>query len=128
MAQAAMCEQLCKLHDQVPPMSAQQTRGVIERELGGAALEDVFEWIDLEKPLGSASLAQVRPHRRRRPPPAVEPIETSRPGQRRIVRAPEEHHRRNHRSPEVPDPKLCAAYHAADSEQVCRAAPAPSIS
>lgn len=43
-------------------MSAEQTRGVIERELGGACLEDVFEWIDLEKPLGSASLAQVRFH------------------------------------------------------------------
>ena len=106
-----MCEQLASLHDQVPPMSAEQvelaqvpsesaqissvmmlaaqvavlvrrppgsaaallhhgsgkqepilllqTRGVIERELGGAALEDVFEWIDLEQPLGSASLAQV---------------------------------------------------------------------
>lgn len=40
-------------------MSPEQTRGVIERELGGAALEDVFEWIDLENPLGSASLAQV---------------------------------------------------------------------
>lgn len=43
-------------------MSAEQTRGVIEKELGGAKLEDVFEWIDLEKPLGSASLAQVRTH------------------------------------------------------------------
>ena len=40
-------------------MSAQQTRGVIEKELGGAKIEDVFEWIDLDKPLGSASLAQV---------------------------------------------------------------------
>ena len=45
---------------QVPPMSAEQTRGVIEKELGGAKIEDVFEWIDLDKPLGSASLAQVR--------------------------------------------------------------------
>ena len=44
---------------QVPPMSAEQTRGVIEKELGGAKIEDVFEWIDLDKPLGSASLAQV---------------------------------------------------------------------
>ncbi len=43
-------------------MSAEQTRGVIERELAGACLEDVFEWIDLDKPLGSASLAQVRFH------------------------------------------------------------------
>ena len=42
-------------------MSAEQTRGVIEKELGGAKIEDVFEWIDLDKPLGSASLAQVPP-------------------------------------------------------------------
>lgn len=40
-------------------MSAEQTRSVIEKELGGAKLEQVFEWIDLEEPLGSASLAQV---------------------------------------------------------------------
>lgn len=39
-------------------MSAEQTRGVIEKELG-AKVEDVFEWIDLDEPLGSASLAQV---------------------------------------------------------------------
>lgn len=40
-------------------MPAQQTRSVIEEELGGVLLEEVFEWIDLEQPLGSASIAQV---------------------------------------------------------------------
>lgn len=66
-----ICLQLSKLHDQVPPMSAEQTRGVIEQELGGATLADVFEWIDLDKPLGSASLAQVHKAKLRlhKPPP-----------------------------------------------------------
>lgn len=44
---------------QVPPMPPDQTLKVIERELGGVSLEDVFEWIDLEQPLGSASISQV---------------------------------------------------------------------
>ena len=45
---------------QVPPMPASQARAVIEEELGGLPLEEVFEWIDLDEPLGSASIAQVR--------------------------------------------------------------------
>jgi hypothetical protein len=44
---------------QVPPMGAEQTRRVIQRELGDIPLEQVFEWIDLDVPLGSASIAQV---------------------------------------------------------------------
>lgn len=40
-------------------MGPQQTRAVIEEELGGTKLEEVFDWIDLERPLGSASIAQV---------------------------------------------------------------------
>ena len=40
-------------------MSRQQSRQVIERELGGRKLESVFEWIELS-PIGSASIAQVR--------------------------------------------------------------------
>lgn len=40
-------------------MGAQQTRRVIERELGGIPMDEVFEWIDLEHPLGSASIAQA---------------------------------------------------------------------
>lgn len=42
-------------------MPAQQTRSVIEQELGGVPLEEVFEWIELDEPLGSASIAQVKP-------------------------------------------------------------------
>lgn len=44
---------------QVPPMPRAKTKAVIEGELGGAAIEDVFEFIDLENVLGSASIAQV---------------------------------------------------------------------
>lgn len=40
-------------------MPIEQTRAAIQRELGIQRLEDVFEWIDLEEPLGSASIAQV---------------------------------------------------------------------
>lgn len=43
---------------QVPPMPPAQTRRVLEAELN-APIEEVFEWIDLEKPLGSASISQV---------------------------------------------------------------------
>ena len=39
-------------------MPPQQTREVIEAELN-APLEQIFEWINLEKPLGSASISQV---------------------------------------------------------------------
>ena len=42
-------------------MSSTQTRRVIERELRINDLSEVFEWIDLEKPLGSASISQVNP-------------------------------------------------------------------
>ena len=41
-------------------MPPAQTKEVIESELN-AKLEQVFEWIDLEKPLGSASISQVIP-------------------------------------------------------------------
>jgi len=40
-------------------MSAEKTRGVLEAELGGVPMEEVFEWIDLENVLGSASIAQA---------------------------------------------------------------------
>lgn len=39
-------------------MPPAQTKQVIESELN-AKLEQVFQWIDLEKPLGSASISQV---------------------------------------------------------------------
>lgn len=63
-----ICRKLCLLHDQVPPMPAERARAVIEAELGGVPVEDVFEWIDLEKPLGSASIAQVHKAKLRAPP------------------------------------------------------------
>ena len=40
-------------------MPPAQTKRVLEAELN-APIEQVFEWIDLEKPLGSASISQVR--------------------------------------------------------------------
>lgn len=54
-----ICRKLSLLHDQVPPMPASQVREVIENELGGVPLETVFAWIDLDQPLGSASISQV---------------------------------------------------------------------
>ncbi len=40
-------------------MSVEQNKGVLEAELGGVPIEEVFEWIDLENVLGSASIAQA---------------------------------------------------------------------
>ena len=40
-------------------MDPEATRSIICKELGIQDLSDVFEWIDLESPLGSASIAQV---------------------------------------------------------------------
>ena len=39
-------------------MSERQTRDVLEAELG-LRLINIFDWIDLKKPLGSASISQV---------------------------------------------------------------------
>ena len=41
-------------------MTPEKTKEVMEERLG-KPLEDVFAWIDLEAPLGSASIAQVPP-------------------------------------------------------------------
>ena len=49
---------LSKLHDDVPPLTKEEIRGVLERELGGP-VDDFFDEIDLDKPIGSASVAQV---------------------------------------------------------------------
>ena len=40
-------------------MSAKKTRAVIEQELGETPIDDVFEWIELDTVLGSASIAQA---------------------------------------------------------------------
>jgi hypothetical protein len=54
-----VCAALATLHDREPPAPPAAVRAAIERELGRAPLESVFEWIDLETPMGSASVAQV---------------------------------------------------------------------
>ena len=41
-------------------MTPEKTQRIIESQLGVKDLSEVFEWIDLSKPLGSASIAQVR--------------------------------------------------------------------
>lgn len=44
---------------QVPPMPPERTEHVIKQELGVNDLGELFDWIDLEQPLGSASISQV---------------------------------------------------------------------
>jgi predicted unusual protein kinase regulating ubiquinone biosynthesis (AarF/ABC1/UbiB family) len=62
-----ICESLAALQDQVPPMKSEKARSVIERELAPLSIDDVFYDLDLEKPLGSASIAQVhKGHMRKR--------------------------------------------------------------
>lgn len=61
-----ICKKLSLLQDKVPPMPKEQARAAIEAELG-TPLENVFEWIDLDEPLGSASISQVHKARLRLP-------------------------------------------------------------
>ena len=49
---------LSKLHDSVPPLGADEIRKVLEGELGGP-VEKFFKSLDLNVPIGSASVAQV---------------------------------------------------------------------
>lgn len=49
---------LSTLHDQVPPMSSEEVKEIIEKELDGS-INDYFSSINLEEPIGSASIAQV---------------------------------------------------------------------
>lgn len=49
---------LSKLHDNVPYLQDKEIRKVIEAELG-MNIDDYFEELDLSKPIGSASIAQV---------------------------------------------------------------------
>ena len=65
-------EVLCRLQDSVPPMRAAEVEALLLHELGLKRLSDVFEWVDLNEPLGSATIAQVhrasvRPGRLPRP-------------------------------------------------------------
>jgi hypothetical protein len=43
----------------VPPMSAERAEAVLKAELGVDDLGELFEWIELEEPLGSASISPV---------------------------------------------------------------------
>ncbi|RYG65595.1 AarF/ABC1/UbiB kinase family protein [archaeon] len=49
---------LSQLHDQVPPMSEDKVRHIIENELPGS-IDSHFTSLDLATPVGSASIAQV---------------------------------------------------------------------
>jgi len=66
-----VCESLAALQDQVPPMSAAQARRVIERELAPRSINDIFSEIDLDTPIGSASIAQVHKGYLRKGAPGV---------------------------------------------------------
>lgn len=61
-----ICKRLCLLQDQVPPMPKAQAKAAIEKELG-TTVDRVFEWIDLDTPLGSASISQVHKAKLRLP-------------------------------------------------------------
>jgi predicted unusual protein kinase regulating ubiquinone biosynthesis (AarF/ABC1/UbiB family) len=49
---------LSKLHDDVPPLGPEAIKKVLERELGGP-VDSFFQELDLLKPIGAASVAQV---------------------------------------------------------------------
>ena len=53
-----MQSKLSKLHDNVPPLEGSRVKEILERELGGP-IDHFFSYLNLAKPLGSASIAQV---------------------------------------------------------------------
>ena len=55
---AQFTQKLSRLHDNVPPLPAEDIKHIIESELKGP-LDKYFIDIDLEHPIGSASIAQV---------------------------------------------------------------------
>lgn len=57
---------LSTLHDRVPPISEAQIRKVLEEELGGKRIQEMFHDIDLSVPIGSASICQVHSARLKR--------------------------------------------------------------
>ena len=81
-------------------MPPSQVSALLKRELHVADLGAVFDWIDLEKPLGAASIAQVHKARLRqyaRRPPLLQRIVTW-PG-RALLRAVGARSARAHRRP-----------------------------
>eukprot|EP00238_Polyblepharides_amylifera_P014371 CAMPEP_0196587874 /NCGR_PEP_ID=MMETSP1081-20130531/58874_1 /TAXON_ID=36882 /ORGANISM="Pyramimonas amylifera, Strain CCMP720" /LENGTH=432 /DNA_ID=CAMNT_0041910197 /DNA_START=162 /DNA_END=1460 /DNA_ORIENTATION=+ len=62
-----VCESLSRLQDKVPAMKPEMVRQIIETEFSPRTLKDLFQEIDLESTLGSASIAQVHRGRLRTP-------------------------------------------------------------
>jgi hypothetical protein len=61
-----ICHRLRVLQDSAPLLPAGNVAAILRGELGVADLTEVFEWIDLHHPLGSASVGQVHKARLRR--------------------------------------------------------------
>jgi ubiquinone biosynthesis protein len=78
---APVCRELQGLFDHVPPVPFEQIREVIEAELD-APIDSVFRWID-ERPLGSASIAQV--HRAETATGDAVVVKVMKPGIRRSI-------------------------------------------
>ena len=74
--------ELSKLHDTVAPLAYPEVKAIIESEIG-VPCEEVFAFID-EKPIGSASIAQVHSATLLTGEPVV--IKVQRPGIEKIVR------------------------------------------
>src|SRR6266545_3471841 len=75
------CEELAKLQDGVAPVSFPEVQSVLRAELK-CPLEEVFQSIE-EKPLGSASIAQV--HRARLVAGDDVVVKVQRPGIRKVI-------------------------------------------
>uniref|UniRef100_A0A383WA42 LysM domain-containing protein n=1 Tax=Tetradesmus obliquus TaxID=3088 RepID=A0A383WA42_TETOB len=63
-----ICAKLCLLQDKVPPMAPERATQVLCQELGISDVGEVFEWIDMDTPIGSASISQVHKAQLRRFP------------------------------------------------------------
>jgi ubiquinone biosynthesis protein len=77
----ALCDQLSKLQDRVTPITFDEARAVVETSLG-RPLTEVFETFD-ERPLASASIAQVHTARLRTGEDVV--VKVQRPGIRDTI-------------------------------------------
>jgi predicted unusual protein kinase regulating ubiquinone biosynthesis (AarF/ABC1/UbiB family) len=51
-------KKLARLHDDVPPLPGDVIKSILESELKGT-IEQYFSTLNLEQPIGSASVAQV---------------------------------------------------------------------